>query len=210
MRHAARPGEPDQASQLEGVVGDREQVGRSADPHRREPGERLVADVLTPRRRWMSVPIGDGVEGGGGHRGSPRHAARPPERRSMTAGSGKGSRARGGQHELGDGLGGAGPAQAARRGRHGEVGRRVVEDARRLEQGVGVEVLVLDESGGPASIEDPGVGALVAAGMGIRDDDHRQARAVTSASVDEPARPTTRSAAASADSISSRRNGYGR
>ena len=41
-------GEADERPQLVGVVDGREQVGRPADAHRREPGERLVARRLDP------------------------------------------------------------------------------------------------------------------------------------------------------------------
>ena len=50
----------------------------------------------------------------------------------------------------------------------------VVEQGRRGEEGRRVERLVLDEPGGPGLGEDPGVGELVAGGMRVRDDDHRQ------------------------------------
>ena len=78
----ARAGEADQGAQLVGVVDRREQVGRAADAHRREPGERLVARRLDPDPA-LDVGAGrDRVE-------ARDHAPDPRASRSMPAASGK-------------------------------------------------------------------------------------------------------------------------
>ena len=161
VREPARAGEADQGAQLEGVVDRREQVGRAADAHRREPGERLVARRLDPDPA-LDVGAGrDRVE-------ARDHAPDPRASRSMPAASGNGAPCRGGEDELGHGVGRAGPAERPRRGRHPGVCQRVVEQLRRVEQGVGVERLVLDQPGGAGLDQARRVRALVAGGVRIR------------------------------------------
>ena len=58
----AAPGELDERPQLERVVGHGEQVGRAADAHRGEPGERLVARRLDPDPALDLGPERDRVE----------------------------------------------------------------------------------------------------------------------------------------------------
>src|SRR5262245_5882915 len=80
-RQPARPCEPNEGPELEGVVGGDEQVRRPADAHRRLARERLVTDGLDPD------PPGDvpgerrRVEGAG--RG--QLATRPRARASISA-----------------------------------------------------------------------------------------------------------------------------
>ena len=78
----ARASEANEGAQLVGVVDRREQVGRAADAHRREPGERLVAGRLDPDPA-LDVGAGrDRVE-------ARDHAPDPRASRSMPAASGK-------------------------------------------------------------------------------------------------------------------------
>ena len=111
------------AAQLEGVVDGREQVGRAADAHRREPGERLVARRLDAdpaldvrpdgdRRRTAASPSRGDAAGASLDR-PPRPAA---ARGAATA-----------SDEVGDGVGGsrADPARGRRRTSRGAPpGRR--------------------------------------------------------------------------------------
>jgi len=68
------------------LVFDAEQVGRTADAHRREPRERLV-----PRGLDADPPLDVRADGDGIERGRRGHASDPRERRSMVAASGNGS-----------------------------------------------------------------------------------------------------------------------
>ena len=86
MGQLARPREPHERPQLVGVVHGREEVGRPADAHRGEPGERFVARGLDPDPALDVGPGRDRIEGGD-HRASPRAM------RSISDGSGNGSRA---------------------------------------------------------------------------------------------------------------------
>ena len=101
--------------------------------------------------------------------------ADPRASRSMPAASGKAAPVGGGEDELGHGVGRAGPAQRPRRGRHPGVCQRVVEQLRRVEQGVGVERLVVDQPGGSGLDQARRVRALVAGGVRVGHDDHRHA-----------------------------------
>ena len=166
---AALPREADERAQLERVVDGREQVGRAADPHRREPGQRLVPRRLDADPALDLRPDGDRVEGGR------RRSREPPRgsgaRRSPASGSGSRGRrrARGRRPHR--------PPRADRAPRAAadiaEVGRRVVEQRRRLEQRRRIEVVVVDESAGAGLDELAGVGRLVAGRVRIRDDDDR-------------------------------------
>ena len=97
-------------------------------------------------------------------------------RRSMAARSGSGARRGDGEHEVGDGVRGAGPAERAGAPRTSRGARRVVEERRRVEQRRGIEVLVVDEPRRPGRDERARVGPLVAGGVRVRHDDHRQAQ----------------------------------
>ena len=104
VRQLAAPGEADERPQLVDVVDGREEVGRAADAHRREPGERLVADRLDADPPLDRRPDRDRVEarspwppssrpprarvarsrrhrGTAGARRRPARARRPPRRR---------------------------------------------------------------------------------------------------------------------------------
>ena len=164
----ARAGEANQGAQLVGVVDRREQVGRTADAHRGEPGERLVARCLDPDPA-LDVGAGrDRVE-------ARDHAPDPRASRSMPVGVREGRPRRGGQDELGHGVGRPGPAQRPCRGRHPGVRQRVVEQLCRLDQGVGVERLVLDQPGGSGLDQARRVRPLVPGRVRVGHDDHRHA-----------------------------------
>ncbi len=94
VRDVARPGESDDGPQLVLVANGREQVGRATDPHRREPGKRLVPGGLDPDPTLDLGPDGDGVEWRRtrGHAGSPDSPIAPRDRRSTSTGSGQGRR----------------------------------------------------------------------------------------------------------------------
>ena len=126
-------------------------------------------EVLTPIRRWMSVPVAI--------------ASKPRDHRRAAAGEAL---------DLGRRPGAAGGAAAARtssatasaapgrpsdagRGRHRGVRRRVLEEAGRVEQRRGIEGLVVDEPRRAGLDEARRVGPLVAGRVRIRHDDHRQA-----------------------------------
>ena len=203
----ARAREPDERAQLEGVVGGGEQVGRAADAHRREPGERLVARRLDPDPP-LDVGAGrDRVEGASRScRAGPRDAALDRRRVGQRlAARPRPARARRPRRRR------AGRPSARAAADIADVARRVVEDARGVEE----RRRRRTPRRRPAAPRRPRpararwrAGGRRRAGTARRPS--AGPSAVTSASVDEPARPTTRSAAASAASISSRRNGYGR
>ena len=164
----ARAGEANQGAQLVGVVDRREQVGRTADAHRREPGERLVAGCLDPDPA-LDVGAGrDRVE-------ARDHAPDPRASRSMPAASGK-----------------AAPVAAARTSSAtasaapGLPSDRAAADipacasgssssSAASSEGVGVERLVLDQPGGSGLDQARRVRALVAGRVRIGHDDHRHA-----------------------------------
>ena len=203
----ARARESDEGAQLEDVVDGREQVGRSADAHRREPRQRLVARGLDADPALDVRSDRDRVE-----RGRGGHAADPRARRSMMAAVGQRLAPCGGEHEVGHGVRRPGPAERAGRRGHREVGRRIVEQRRGIEQCRRRRSASSSTSRRRAGLDELR-GHWPAGARRHADTGRRRIgrpRAVTSASVDEPARPTTRSAAASAASMSSRRNGCGR
>ena len=177
-------------------------ANRSAGPPTRIVVNRASGasrDVLTPIRRWMSARARriERRRGGGGSvtRRSPRAIAldRWPARAAAGA-----RRARG---ELGDRVGGPGPAERARGGGHRGVRGRVVEDRGGLDEGVASNASSATSRAAPASASTARspAGGRRRAGTGTTT--IGSPKAVTSASVDEPARPTTRSAAASAASM---------
>ena len=209
VRELARPrAKRTRRAQLEGVVGRGEQVGRPADAHRREPGERLVA-----RRLDADAALDVGAESRPASSiGRPcRRSARRRSCRAAASAFDRGRRPaaaaarRAARTQVGHRVGRAGPAQRPRPRPHRACACGSSSSGRGVEQRRGIERVVLDRA---APRRPPparaALRALVAAGVRVRDDDHRQARGrVASASVDEPARPTRRSAAASAGSISS-------
>ena len=177
VRQPARPREADEAAQLEGVVGHREQVGRAADAHRREPRERLVARRLDAEPALDVGPGGDRVEAGASAAHGPPRPARARAACDVASGRPPGGR-----------LWRAAARRAPRRRRRRPAGRapaaaaaiaawrgRVVEDRRRVEQRSRVEVLVLDQHAPRRPRRGTGVGPLVARRVGVRHDDHRQA-----------------------------------
>ncbi len=170
VRDAAGPGELQEAPQLEAVVGHGEQVGRSADPHRRESGQRLVARGLHPDPPLDVRPGAQRIE----HRG--RHAATRASR-SMASASGSGRPSATARMSAATAAAAPGRPERLRGGRHPGVRRPVVEQGRRREEGRRVERLVADEPGGSRVGEGARVGELVAGRMRVRDDDHRQRRA---------------------------------
>ena len=204
MRQAAGPGEADEGPQLVGVVDRGEQVGRSADAHRREPGERLVARCLDPDPALDVGPGRDGVEA------RAIIAAPPRARRSISAGFGNGRRARRSHDQLGDRGGRTRSPQAARGGRHRGVRLRILEQAAASRSAAASNSSSAISRAAPASTRLAAFARWCPAACGYGTTTIGRPSAVTSARVDDPARPMTRSAVASAASISSRRNGYGR
>ena len=197
--------EADQRPQLEGVVRGREQVGRAPDAHRRElraagraaPPSRPTRRAMSPASAIRSSGAGDGVASRGGSRGrctaSRGHVAVAGQRPPL------GER----EEDLGDRVGR--PGRACDRAAAAIAACRAgsSRSATASSEGVGIERLVRDEPRRAGVHEGLGVRALVRAGVRVRHDDERQPeggrprRAWTS-----PARPTTRSAAASASSSS--------
>ena len=168
MREATRPREAHQGAQLVGVVDRREQVGRSADAHRGEPGERLVARRLDPDPALDVGPGGDRVEGID-HRWPPRAT------RSISLCSGKGWRVAAASTSAATAAAAPGSTQAAGRSRHDGVALRVLEQAGRVEERVGIEVLVRDQARRAGLDQARRVRPLVTGRVRVRDDDHRQA-----------------------------------
>ena len=190
-------------------------ANRSAGPPTRIVVNRASGssrDVLTPIRRWMSVPIAmasNGTVARSGVTPDVTQRLRASGGRSRR-GSGSGRRSRGGDDEIGDGIGGAGSGQRAGGGGHRGVSGGVVEDRGGIEQGGGVEGLVVHRARRARLDEASGVGALMARGMRVGHDDHRQPEGGHLGERRRARPPDTRSAAASAWSMSSRRNGNGR
>ena len=102
------------------------------------------------------------------------------------------------------------PAQFARCRAHGVEDAAILEQSCSLDERLAVEVLIGHDP------RRSGLGQRACAFLGlvgrrvrIRDHDHRHPSALASASVDDPALPTSRSAARSASVISARRKAYG-
>ena len=176
VRDGARAREPDERAQLEGVAHDREQVRGTADAHRREPGERLVARGLDADPALDVGPDRDRVERGRRIGGRDRgHAGSPRDRRSMASGVGPRAPRRGGHHEIRDGVRGAGsterraPPPTSRGGRAGSS-RMVAASS----SAPASKASSSTSRAAPASTSWLRVGALVAGGVRIRHDDHRQ------------------------------------
>ena len=167
VRQLAGPGEADERPELVGVVGGGEQVGRTADAHRREPRERLVARGLDADPA-LDVGAGrDGVEGRD-------HVCAPRASRSIVGGVGE-RRARGrGQDQVRDRVGRPGRPSARAAADMRACATGIVEDRRRVDERVGVERLVLDQPGGARLDQAQGIGPLVTGRVRVRDDDHRQ------------------------------------
>ena len=89
-------------------------------------------------------------------------------------GVGRASRRAHGEHEIGDGGRGVRAGEVAGGGGHHGVARGIGEQARHLDEPVGVEVLVLDQDRGPGRGVDLRVAPLVAGGVRVRDDRHRE------------------------------------
>ena len=117
VRQVARPREPDQRAELVGVVDGREQVGRAADAHRREPGQRLVARRLDPDPALDVRADRDRVEGRPAARRHPPSGplAHAVAARSLDRRIGQGLARGRGQDQLRDGVGGSRPAERPRR-----------------------------------------------------------------------------------------------
>ena len=189
-------------------------ANRSAGPPTRIVVNRASGssrEVLTPIRRWIAVPTRAGRRRPAPDPADPSRGRAPRDRldrRRPAAAAGASARARRSAATASAAPGRPRPRAAAAIAVRAGI---VEEEVRRRDERVGVERLVGDEPGGAGVGEDRGVRALVAApacGYGTMTDGIPSA--VTSASVDEPARPTTRSVATSAASMSSRRNGNGR
>ena len=172
---SARPREADERPQLERVVHRREQVGRTADPHRREPRQRFVARRLDADPALDLRPDGDRIEGGrSGTVPGSRRGPRERRRRRPPVGPGRSRRRRPGRgRPRPRRLPGRPSARAA-----ADIARwpgRIVQQRGRVEQRRGVEGLVLDEPRRAGLDEHAGVGPLVPGRVRVRDDDHRQA-----------------------------------
>ena len=195
-------------------------TNRSAGPPTRIVVNRASGssrEVLTPIRRWISVPRAIGSNdrgraraGRAGHAPASPGPSEPVAQRSTArpAGAATVARSRRGPARAAPGgtrtrsaTASAAPGRpsVAGRGRHPGVDRRVVEDRGGVEERVRVEVLVGDEPCRPRSRRY--------AGRSPADDPRRGDRAprpsacpsaVASARVELPARPTMRSAATSA------------
>ena len=134
-------------------------------------------DVLTPMRRWISVPAASASNGrrrhgcGGGHAGSPR------ERRSIDGRVGQRPALGRGEDQVGDGGRGARSAEVAGRRGHRHVRGRIVERSRAASSSAAASKSASSTSrAAPASTSSSRVRALVAGGVWVRDDDHRQAQ----------------------------------
>ena len=155
------------ARKLVGVVGGREQVGRATDPHRREPGQRLVARGLDPD---PALDLGAGAMASKvaimrPRRGRAARSRRIGERRPAGRG----------QDELGHRVGRSRTSRAPAPRPPSARGRPDRRAGRgRHEERLGVERLVLDEPGRTGVDQGRRVGALVTGRVRIRHDDHRQ------------------------------------
>ena len=151
-----------------------EQVRRTTHAHRRETRQRLVARRLDADPALDVRPGRDGIEGGG-HRGTPPHAARPLERRSMTAGSGRGSRRAAARTRSVTASAAPGRPRARAAADIARCTRRVVEDRGRLQQRGGIEVASSTiRAAAPASARILAFARWCAARVRVRDDDHGQ------------------------------------
>ena len=154
-------------------------ANRSAGPPTRIVVNRASGssrDVLTPIRRWMSVPMRDRVERRG-RRGRSSPGRAPRERRSIVGRSGQ-RPALGGRQRRARRPRPQRPGRAERPGggRHrARAGPGSSRMRAAVEQRRGVERLVVDRARPPPPRRAPGVRALVAGGVRVRDDDHRQA-----------------------------------
>ena len=90
------------------------------------------------------------------------------------------------------------------------MGGRVVEQSGSVEQRRRIERLVVDEPRGTGLDQARGVRPLVAGRVRVRDDDHRQTQRGHLGQRGSSGPPDDEVGGASAGSISSRRNGYGR
>ena len=192
-------------------------ANRSAGPPTRIVVNRASGssrEVLTPSRRWISPPSGERVEDGRAAVGAlRRRRSRGHPRAALDRLGGSGSGRRSAAPRTSSATAAAAPGRPSERDAAliRAWTRRVLEDRGRVEQRRGVERVVLDQPRAAGLDEHSRVGALVARRVRVRAPRRSAGRsAVTSASVDDPARPTTRSAAARARSMSSRRNGCGR
>ena len=186
---AARPGEPHDRAQLEDVVDGREQVGRSSDPHRGEPGQRLVARRLDPDPALDVRPGGEGVErrrvgrAAGGAASTRPAAGGGRSRRSRLHVPGqrldRGDRRQGlplgeGQDELRDRFGRTGSAELARRPRPSRTGwassARMSAAASSASASKSSSATI---RAAPASARTCAFARWWPAACGIRDDDHR-------------------------------------
>ena len=146
-------------------------ANRSAGPPTRIVVNRASGssrDVLTPIRRWMSVPVGDRVEA--------RRSRRGPSRAALDGGRCPAVASRAAAARTSSATASAAPGRPQRtcRGRHRGVRPRIVEQRRRLEQRRRVERLVVDQPRRTGLDQARRVGPLVPGRMRIRDDDHRQ------------------------------------
>ena len=172
MWERARAGEAHERPQLEQVVDGREEVRRSADTHRREPRQRLVARRLDPDPTLDLGSDGDRVERR--HRGHPRPAARSAlDRRRV------GQRLRGGPPPARD--------RRPRRRRPADRATRAAADIARCAAGSSSRRAASSRaaaSKAASSIEPAGagldelasVGRLVTGRMRVRHDHDRQAQ----------------------------------
>ena len=209
----AAAGELDERPQLERVVRDGEQVGRPADAHRREPGQRLVARRLDPDPALDLGPERDRVEGGAARSPAAVIAGvcRAPERRSIVApvraaAGARRPRGRARRRRRRQPAGRArGPRPPSGRGAPGRRGspRRRAGPRRRMPRRRRAAPPRPRRAGGRSP-----AGGRRRAGTGTTT--IGLPSAVTSARVELPARPTIRSAATSASAISAPRNGTGR
>ena len=187
-------------------------ANRSAGPPTRIVVNRASGssrEVLTPIRRWMSVPMRDGVEGGdhgpaaviGCHPGQPFDRRRVGQRRAVR---GRHARARRRRRPLRAGRA-TGRRRPSRRARVGSS-RSVAASSSAAASNASSSTM----RAAPASTSAAALARWCPEACGYGTTTIGRPSAVTSASVEAPARPTTRSAVASAASISSRRNAYGR
>src|SRR5450759_2549202 len=234
VRHIPSAGQPDESPQLERVDGGRVEIGRAANAHRREPGERLVPGGPDPEAALDLGPEPDRVEGVA-HRsapppGAPVPGAAPPPalvasppalcdptgpappaaRRAISADGGYATR-----------IAAASTSRATASAAPGLAPPRAAALMARCPTGSSSSRAAATSASASKSASSTTWAAPVAAyasalarwwpaACGYGTQTIGSPNAAASASVDEPARPTTRSAAASAAVISPARNGNGR